>query len=1254
MTESRTTHRASRGDQAIAHGEEAICGTGAVATVALAEGLALAGVRAARLLGDDDPRPSGTVGASSPWVLHRTTAQRGAAAPFGAFELVAATGQEAVDLCLVAHVAGLAGECLVDAAFAKSLVSYQPLDAAAIEPVLAEAEAREHVPADQDAVHGEVIAAFSRTARATGRAVEPVVTHRTSDADVVIVALGEARIAAQKIAEGLRAAGVSCGVIGITLLRPFPVKELAPLLVGKTRVLVFEQPWSQGRLHSGVSAAVRAAGGKAPSIHDIDASQTNALDAAAKHCGVTAKPVDASGAAVVLAALPGGPRAEHLLLDVAARVAPHGAFALARQSRLSATAELVLGSPSAAGHLPIDVAFAAHPVLLDAKLLESALADGAKLVVPGDKPEAVWAALSPLQREVVARKKLRLMAFDAKAGASSDKEAPYARWEALTGGFVAAAADQLASRLSCDAAGLGSVALKQVLRQVDTAAPPKAPAISAAPDQLPKMPKAPQGEPDVAWRDALRRFHLTGAGASGFSGLLPLAPLAASGLIADIGGGVGFPFLIDFEREPSVQPLGTVLGEILGEKGSSFAVVKEHLARLISAASAELDAGPGIEPVAEALGRALTRFSNEFSVSDAARKGLDEEVAALRKLLPVRGQLLALGPHAHLALYASVVTAARRQSRAKLIASVRALAERLNDLLRVEASRTVDAAGLGDFVDVATLSKSLPERRGPQALSPERKARIERLLGILSGYVKEDEIDLSLVHSGSVPDELDLGRAQRVRHADGFGVAAGLFDGMARRMAEVVGALRAARDEVDGRADAATDAAPVALDWQGFTRDELLAIPPILVVESAERIWQGSLDALSGLLRSGRPVHVLVEQQPGVAAVGLGNVLVAHYDAFVAQSTLARPVHLADTYAHMARRVRPAVTLVAPRPAPGPMPAWLELAAMHEGRAAPCFRYDPDAGGSFAECFDIDENPQPETVWPRLDVEAEHESGSDTLSVAFTFADAAALGVALREHFWVIPTEAWSDEQIELERYLAALGGELPTEVPFIWTVQEDGTLARAVVTRRLAFECAERGRSWHALQELGGSDNEHARRAAEAARRDAEAAAEARRAELEQAHAAEIERIRKEEASEALSRLAQALLNPDALLAAPGAAPRAAPAPAPAPAAAEAAPAAAAAAPPPPAEEEAVSFSDPFIDTPLCTSCNECTNLNPQMFKYNADKQAELADVKAGTFLQLVTAAEKCPAACIHPGAPRKDDSTATDDVVARAARFN
>ena len=43
-----------------------------------------------------------------------------------------------------------------------------------------------------------------------------------------------------------------------------------------------------------------------------------------------------------------------------------------------------------------------------------------------------------------------------------------------------------------------------------------------------------------------------------------------------------------------------------------------------------------------------------------------------------------------------------------------------------------------------------------------------------------------------------------------------------------------------------------------------------------------------------------------------------------------------------------------------------------------------------------------------------------------------------------------------------------------------------------------------------------------------------------------------------------------------------------------------------------------------------------------------------AGTFAELVKAAELCPAHCIHPGKPRDDDSTATSELIERAAKFN
>jgi ferredoxin len=80
----------------------------------------------------------------------------------------------------------------------------------------------------------------------------------------------------------------------------------------------------------------------------------------------------------------------------------------------------------------------------------------------------------------------------------------------------------------------------------------------------------------------------------------------------------------------------------------------------------------------------------------------------------------------------------------------------------------------------------------------------------------------------------------------------------------------------------------------------------------------------------------------------------------------------------------------------------------------------------------------------------------------------------------------------------------------------------------------------------------------------------------------------------------------------------------------------------------------DPYIDSARCTSCNECTNLNGKMFGYNANKQATIKDAGAGTFQQLVVAAERCPVGIIHPGTPRNAKEKDLAKWLKRAEPFN
>jgi hypothetical protein len=63
---------------------------------------------------------------------------------------------------------------------------------------------------------------------------------------------------------------------------------------------------------------------------------------------------------------------------------------------------------------------------------------------------------------------------------------------------------------------------------------------------------------------------------------------------------------------------------------------------------------------------------------------------------------------------------------------------------------------------------------------------------------------------------------------------------------------------------------------------------------------------------------------------------------------------------------------------------------------------------------------------------------------------------------------------------------------------------------------------------------------------------------------------------------------------------------------------------------------------------------INKMMFVYNDNKQAIITDPRAGTFADLVAAAEICPAKCIHPGKPLDPSEPDLEELIARAEPFN
>jgi pyruvate-ferredoxin/flavodoxin oxidoreductase len=77
------------------------------------------------------------------------------------------------------------------------------------------------------------------------------------------------------------------------------------------------------------------------------------------------------------------------------------------------------------------------------------------------------------------------------------------------------------------------------------------------------------------------------------------------------------------------------------------------------------------------------------------------------------------------------------------------------------------------------------------------------------------------------------------------------------------------------------------------------------------------------------------------------------------------------------------------------------------------------------------------------------------------------------------------------------------------------------------------------------------------------------------------------------------------------------------------------------------------WIETPECTSCDECININPGIFVYNDQGKAIVMNPRGGSFRDIVRAAEKCTAGCLHPGTPPNPSEPDVQKLIKRAEKY-
>jgi pyruvate-ferredoxin/flavodoxin oxidoreductase len=215
------------------------------------------------------------------------------------------------------------------------------------------------------------------------------------------------------------------------------------------------------------------------------------------------------------------------------------------------------------------------------------------------------------------------------------------------------------------------------------------------------------------------------------------------------------------------------------------------------------------------------------------------------------------------------------------------------------------------------------------------------------------------------------------------------------------------------------------------------------------------------------------------------------------------------------------------------------------------------------------------------------------------------------------PVDTWNENMVPLAEFLDLEEDDREGQFPFVWSVNNKQQLSRLLVAKPMVESCEDRRDFWTMLRALAG-------------------AVKASREEIE-------EEVRGEIAGRIATGLMQ-LAGGDGAGVAALAGAMASPA--------AAAPAAAATAAGAPAA--AGDYMAPWIDTEQCTACDECTNLNPQIFAYNESKKAYIKDPLGGPYRDLVKSAERCTARVIHPGLPRDRSAKDIEKWIKRGEKFN
>ena len=666
---------------------------------------------------------------------------------------------------------------------------------------------------------------------------------------------------------------------------------------------------------------------------------------------------------------------------------------------------------------------------------------------------------------------------------------------------------------------------------------------------------------------------------------------------------------------------------------------------------------------------------------------LDEKIGALETLLLDKnnfnamscgdGSCVGCGEKSVIRLFTSTVTALMQPRVKAQVEKIDRLIEQLDTHIHLKLSESIqldDDGAIGRVIaehrnsdlDLAELSASLNKNNGAEPIDTEWLHRNTQLLKQLrqlkwkyeQGQNGRGRAAMGIVNAtgcssvwgSTYPfNPYPFPWANHL-FQDSPSLALGAFQGHMAKMADGFKAVRMAELELNGGYKEAEHGDFFRyFDWTRFSDEEWLLCPPVVAVGGDGAMYDIGFQNLSRALISNMPVKIMVldtqvysntggqactsgftGQVSDMAGYGkawqgkseirkeIALIGMAHRNAYVLQGSIANTTHMLEGFIDGLNTRRPALfnCYAACQPEHGiaddASMAQSKLAL--ESRAYPLFKYDPDAGITFDQCCSLDGNPAIEDDWPVYPLKYVDELGTEqSMELPMTFADFAVTEARFRKHFKQAPRGSWNENMVPLHEFVDMAADEREGRYPYIWATDSKNRLMRVMVSETLVRSTTDRRDFWRQLKSLVPIDKV---------------------VDMDQI----TQQVRTDVAQQLTSNLLSMILKDET-----GAAVSIE---ALAPAPAESAPAAQGAA-------ASADFEPVWIDTPDCDGCEECVKINPKIFQFNADKQAEVLDPRGGPFIDIVRAAEKCTVSCIHPGTPWNAGEKDVDKLIQRAQPF-